>query len=50
MTVIASWGIGFFLPIYLGAIYNEWHILWGFLSLPSAVGYTAVIWDFLKRF
>lgn len=50
MTVIALWGLSFYLPIYLVSIYNEWHILWEFLSLPSAVGYTAVIWEFLKRF
>lgn len=50
MTVIASWGIGFCLPMYLVSIYNEWHALWGFLSLPSAIGYTAAVLDFLKRF
>ena len=50
MTIIASWGIGFLLPIYLVSIYNEWHALWGFLTLPSAIGYTVAIWDFLKKF
>ena len=50
MTIIASWGLGFWLPIYLASIYNKWYVLWGFLSLPSAIGYTAAIWEFLKRF
>ena len=50
MTIIASWGLGFLLPIYLTSIYNEWYALWGFLSIPSAIGYTVAIWDFLKRF
>lgn len=42
MTAITSCGLGFGLPICLALIYNGWHLLWGFLSLPTAIGYISV--------
>jgi hypothetical protein len=49
MTIVTALGLGFFLPIYLVLTYNEWYVLWGFLTLPTAIGYISVCLKWITK-